>query len=494
VIPRRLPAAPILALLLALAASACSGSPSGPASRTLVITTESLPAAIRGEAYAEGVHAEGGGGAYSWDVSAGALPAGLTLMVGDLGVDDAIITGAPQVVGTSTFTLRVRSGDGQTATRQFTLVVAPEPVPLAVLSRWLPPALAGAPYDVRLRASGGDGQTYTWEVVAGQLPAGIALTADGRLEGTPAGTGTASVTLEVRSGGVSTRIVLELRVVANDANAFRITLFEVATVPAAVRPHLQAAIGRWEAAITGNLPVVTIPTTFFGPSHCGGFGIHVNGTSTDDVIVIVNIMPIDGPGRVLGRAGPCGLRQTGFLPFAGILTLDSDDLLPIAGTETLTDIIAHEIGHVLGFGTLWETLGLVTGAGSDDPRFTGPRAVAEFQALGGVGAVPLETEGGEFTAESHWRESVFRTELMTGFVSPVGVKNPLSRVSIASKADLGYTVNLNTAEAFALGAALIAPDLQGDRHMWDVLGYDVVERGPVLVLQHDGRAWEMELR
>ncbi|HSJ06381.1 MAG TPA: putative Ig domain-containing protein [Longimicrobiales bacterium] len=486
----RLPAV----LLLALAAAACGGSPSGPAPEPLVIVTESLPAATRGEPYAEGVHAEGGNRAYTWELTAGTLPPGLALTVDDLGVDDAIITGTPTQTGTFTFTLRVRSRDGQADTRQFTLVVMPEPVPLAVLSRWLPPALAGAPYNVPLRASGGDGQTYAWEVVEGHLPAGIALTADGRLEGTPAGTGSATFTVEVRSGGVSTRIAVELRVVANDANAFRITLFEVASVPAAVRPHLQAAVGRWEAAVTGNLPVVTVPTTFFGASHCGGFGSHVNGTSADDVLIIVNIMPIDGPGRVLGRAGPCGLRQTGLLPFAGILTLDSDDLLPIAGTETLTDIITHEIGHVLGFGTLWESLGLVAGAGSDDPRFTGPIAVAEFQALGGVGAVPLETQGGEGTAESHWRKSVFRTELMTGFAEPVGVSQPLSRVSIASQADLGYTVNLNAAEAFALGAALIAPDLQGDRHMWDVLGYDVVERGPVLVLRDDGRARVLELR
>ena len=48
--------------------------------------------------------------------------------------------------------------------------------------------------------------------------------------------------------------------------------------------------------------------------------------------------------------------------------------------------------------------------------------------------------GGEGTADAHWRESVFGNELMTGFVE--ASTNALSRVSVASMADLGYAVNL----------------------------------------------------
>lgn len=481
----------LLPLVVALATCTTPTAPPAPA---LDIETAELPPAMRGQPYAEAVHATGGDGAYTWDVAAGALPVGLTLSVDDLSVDHALITGTPDDVEDATFTLRVQSGDGQTATQQFTVSVLPEPDPLAIHTQRLPPALHGGPYNVRLRANGGNGQTHTWHVVSGSLPAGLTLTDDGRIEGTPTAVGTATFAIEVRSAGLGDRVDYALSVVSNDTNAFRITIFAVTDVPAAIQPHVQEAIERWEAAVVGNLPAVAIPPTFFGPNHCGGFGNQVNGTSTNDLLIILNIMPIDGPGRVLGRAGPCGLREGGLLPFAGIVTLDVDDLAPIAGTETLTDIIAHEIGHVLGFGTLWELFDLVAGAGTADPRFTGSKAVTEWQALGGPGAVPLEATGGAGTIESHWRKTVFRRELMTGFAEPVGIDQPLSRVSIAAQADLGYTVDMDAADAFSLGSPLTAQGAELHRHDQAGLGYDVPYTGPVLVLRRDGRSRVVELQ
>jgi hypothetical protein len=62
--------------------------------------------------------------------------------------------------------------------------------------------------------------------------------------------------------------------------------------------------------------------------------------------------------------------------------------------------------------------------------------------------VPLENTGGAGTADSHWRETIFRNELMSGFVAAPG--NPLSRVTAGSLQDLGYTVDLSAAEPFGL--------------------------------------------
>ena len=62
--------------------------------------------------------------------------------------------------------------------------------------------------------------------------------------------------------------------------------------------------------------------------------------------------------------------------------------------------------------------------------------------------VPVENTGGPGTADSHWRETVFRNEMMTGFVGPSG--NPLSRMTVASLQDLGYVVDLNAAEPYSL--------------------------------------------
>ena len=66
--------------------------------------------------------------------------------------------------------------------------------------------------------------------------------------------------------------------------------------------------------------------------------------------------------------------------------------------------------------------------------------------------MPVENTGGVGTRGSHWRETVFRTELMSGFIDAAG--NPISRVTVASLGDLGYQVDLDSAEPYAL------PDLR----------------------------------
>jgi hypothetical protein len=137
------------------------------------------------------------------------------------------------------------------------------------------------------------------------------------------------------------------------------------------------------------------------------------------------------------------------LPYYGSITIDSWDIdngnLP--ATE-LSDLLKHEMAHVLGFGTIWQDLNLLTGTRGSDPRFTGAKASAEYRALFGVSdrSVPVEATGGSGTALSHWRETTFGHELMTGW-DDAGF-NPMSRVTVASMADIGYTVNMAAADPF----------------------------------------------
>jgi hypothetical protein len=471
--------APALAATLLVLLSCGRGGVAPEVFPALVIVTDTLETAVRGRDYTEAVNAEGGDGAYTWDVVAGSLPPGLTLMADDLGEDDALLSGVPEAEGTFVFTVRVQSGDGQSATAQLELQVLPK-VPVAIETPAVPPALAGSSYNVGLSAYGGDG-SYQWVLAEGSLPPGLTLSA-GRITGTPTTPDTARFTLEVRSAGFTDRLSYVLPVVPNRTAAYDITVFPIGDIPESMWPHLDSAITQWHAAITGNLPVVTIPTGFFGPGDCGGFGNLMNGTTTDDVLIAVKIEPIDGPGRVLGRAGPCGVRSGTRLPFVGVLVLDADDLLPLAGNQTATHIISHEIGHVLGFGTIWRALELLEGAGTNDPRFVGAHAVDEYHALGGTGNVPVENQGGEGTRDSHWRQSVFRNERMTGFSAAPGVFQPLSRVSVASIRDLGYLVDMAAADSYSLSAAL-EPGGGGAEHWWGDLGFDEVIREPLRVLE-----------
>jgi len=113
-----------------------------------------------------------------------------------------------------------------------------------------------------------------------------------------------------------------------------------------------------------------------------------------------------------------------------------------------------------GIGTLWATFGLVTNRGTDSTAYTGNQGNTGCLDHGGANVckpnAPLETQGGVGTRDVHWRETTFRTELMTGFLSPVGVASPLSRMSIGSLADMGYTVNFSTADSYTVPAAVTA--------------------------------------
>lgn len=234
------------------------------------------------------------------------------------------------------------------------------------------------------------------------------------------------------------------RAVAQTDSPFAIDVAFAGGLSPRQRDAFAAAADRWTRVVVGDLPAVEI-----------------GGATIDDVLIVARGADIDGSGRVLGQAGPTHLRPGTLLPARGEMTFDAADLLTLESEGTLDDVIAHEMGHVLGIGTLWEPKGLLAGAGTNDPVFTGAGAGAEYAALGGDGPVPVENTGGPGTAEGHWRESRFGNELMSGFIAEPG--NPLSRLTAASLGDLGYQVDLDAAEPYALPspAGAQAPSLRG---------------------------------
>ncbi|MEM7711852.1 MAG: leishmanolysin-related zinc metalloendopeptidase, partial [Pseudomonadota bacterium] len=152
------------------------------------------------------------------------------------------------------------------------------------------------------------------------------------------------------------------------------------------------------------------------------------------------------------QAGPTVLRPGSELPLTGVMEFDEADTFALEQDGRFEDVVAHEMAHVLGFGTLWARQGLVSGSGGADPRFTGPAASREWAALDPEGGtnVPIANTGGAGTREGHWRELVFGDELLTGFLS--GADRPLSRLSVAAFEDMGYDVDYGAADAYVLPA------------------------------------------
>ena len=188
------------------------------------------------------------------------------------------------------------------------------------------------------------------------------------------------------------------------------------------------AADRWATVIVGDLPSVM-----------------VDGEVIDDVVIMAQGSAIDGPGKILGQAGPTHIRpanagKAAFLPAKGVMAFDTADLKAMETKGTLNDVITHEMGHVIGIGTVWKLKNLLKGEGTTNPTFSGKGASKEYGTLlgGRSRAVPVENMGGPGTRDSHWREAVFHNELMTGFVAAAG--NPMSRMTVASMADMGYVV------------------------------------------------------
>ncbi len=214
------------------------GDPAAPVYAPLAITTTVLPNAAPTVAYTATLVATGGDSSYTWSLTDGALPAGLSL---------ADATGA--IVGTpagssSRFTVRVVSGDGQTASQDLLIYVYDT---LAVTTTSLPSGSTGGAYSEALVAAGGDG-IYTWSVTDGSLPPGLRLAdTTGVISGTPTEEGGDTFTVQVASGDgqtasqqltIDVALVLQPSERCSDYPDYAIATFEDTALEAEIREAL----------------------------------------------------------------------------------------------------------------------------------------------------------------------------------------------------------------------------------------------------------------
>lgn len=318
--------------------------------------------------------------------------------------------------------------------------------------------------------------------VSGQVVPGVAVTfaitrGSGTLTGANAVTGTNGiatlggwtlgpgvncVSATVAGSGVSGNPVSFVATGIPPVGAgYEITVQYLSCATSAQEAAFTNAVARWGASITGD--VIDVLVSGIGTGSCGSNAPAINNRTIDDLLIFATIEPIDGPGRVLGQAGPCFIRTPSNLPIVGLMRFDVADIDALQANGRLTDVILHEMGHVIGIGTMWTTFGMLqtpspVGGPAQDTHLNGANAIQGFNNIGGStytggNKVPVENMFSSGTINAHWREGVLANELMTGFLN-TGSANPLSELTVRSLADFGYVVNPAAADGFHLTLAL----------------------------------------
>ena len=162
---------------------------------SLTVNPASLPNGQQGTAYNQTVTATGGTGPYTFAVTSGSLPAGLTLSSG------GVLSGTPSGSGASTFTVQATDSVSNTGSRSYTVTIGANI--LTVNPATLPNGTQGTAYNQTITASGGT-TPYTFAVTSGTLPTGLSLSSGGVLSGTPSASGPFTFTVQATDPNINT--------------------------------------------------------------------------------------------------------------------------------------------------------------------------------------------------------------------------------------------------------------------------------------------------
>src|SRR6185369_11347013 len=219
----------------------------------LVVTTAAqLPNGTVAIPYSTTLAATGGTTPYRWTVTAGSLPAGLTL-----NQNTGVISGIPLSAVTSTPTITVTDANATTASAGFSLRTVAAGLVIST-GLQLASGTVGVAYSTTLAATGGT-TPFTWAVTAGALPAGLSLNATtGVISGTPTAAVNATPTITVTdASAASISAAFSLRVTAPSLGITSSTQLPNGTVNTAYSRTLAASGGTppysWQVT-AGSLP------------------------------------------------------------------------------------------------------------------------------------------------------------------------------------------------------------------------------------------------
>jgi large repetitive protein len=213
-----------------------------------------LPAGRIGTPYSQTFTVTGGAGPYTFRVTTGALPPGLSLAA------NGVLAGTPTTAGEFSFNLRATDAAGCEDELHYLLTINNPECPSITVNpsnRALPSAAVGAPYNLAFTAAGG-AAPYDFRLATGELPPGLSLASNGALTGTPTTAGAYNFSLRTTDANGCSReqtfsIVTTLNPVTSVSAASFLPNRELAT------ESISAAFGLTLGPLTQSADIVPLP-------------------------------------------------------------------------------------------------------------------------------------------------------------------------------------------------------------------------------------------
>ncbi|HZS56748.1 MAG TPA: putative Ig domain-containing protein, partial [Bryobacteraceae bacterium] len=208
----------------------------------LRIATAAAPNGTVGLAYSLTLLARHGAAPYTWAITSGSLPAGLSL-----NTTAGTITGVSRTAGSSTFTIKVAdsSSSSQAVSQAFTISII---AGLTITTTALPNGTSGIPYSASVAAQSGTAP-YTWSIAAGALPSGLTLNAaTGIITGTPTASGSFPFTLKVTDSSTPSL-----------ASTQPLSIYITPPIAEPVRPTFSLCASSTESSVCAPLPAAQPP-------------------------------------------------------------------------------------------------------------------------------------------------------------------------------------------------------------------------------------------
>ncbi|WP_229797587.1 putative Ig domain-containing protein [Jeongeupia chitinilytica] len=330
------------------------------AAPTLVLSPGTLPNTVQGTAYNQPLSTAGGSAPYSYAVTTGSLPSGLTLS------SAGVLSGTPTATGSSTFTITATDAHAFTTSRSYSILTNPA-VPVAGPVSATVPWNTATPIDLAAVMTGGPASSVTVSTAPGH---GSVTISGSVATYTPApgysgsdsfaytatnvsGVSVAIVSITVNPQGVVAGAVTSTVAFNSSANPIALNLSGGAVTSVAVA----TAPAHGTATVSGTTISYTPTAGYTGTDSFTYTGTNASGTSAPAKVDIVVNPPVPAP-QPMAATIPANSGAT-------VIALQIDG----GPATSITVVTPPQNGKLtlIGLGANRQVLGSMTAPGSVQP-------------------------------------------------------------------------------------------------------------------------------